>query len=695
MAEAVGRRDILLMLTQKSDIVIAIAVAAIVVVMIVPIPFIMLDMLMTISIAASLIVLMVTLYLDNPLEISIFPALILLLTLFRLAINVASTRLILLHGDKFDGKLIISFGNFVLGGNYVVGIVVFVILYIVQVKVITAGSGRIAEVAARFTLDAMPGKQLAIDADLNNGIIDEKTAEARRDELSREADFYGAMDGSSKFVRGDVTAGIFITAINVVGGFFIGVFQMKIPWQEAANIYTKFTIGDGLISQIPSLLISIAAGLVVTRAASKENLGTEISAQLLGRSKPLLLTACLMVSLAFLGLPTMPFLTLALIMFGIWFLVEKDAKQKAVTLEGTTEAKNEKESETKAGEKVEELLQVDVMELEIGYGLITLVDTSKGSNLLDRITAIRRQCAVDLGFIVPPIRIRDNMKLKGNAYAIKIKGTEVVTGELMPDQLLAMDVGMAQGELPGIATKEPAFGLDAYWIQEALQDRAESLGYTVVEASSVLSTHLTEIVKKYAYELVTRQEIKNILDTLKKKSPAVVDDVVPTIVTIGEILKVVKNLLREKVSIRDMVTILETLADYAPLTKDIDTLTEYVRHALSRTISRQYQTADNKMRVLTLDPQLEEYLAASVKRTEHAAYLAVEPQKAQEILLTLGREVEKVVKRGEQPIVLCSPQIRNQLKKFTERQFDNLVVLSFNEIAPEMELESQGMVASV
>ncbi len=673
----------------------AVTVAAIIVVMIVPIPFVLLDLLMTLSIAVSLVIMMVTIYLANPLEISVFPALILVTTLFRLALNVASTRLILLYGNNFNGKVIIAFGDFVLGGNYVVGIVIFVILYLVQVKVITAGSGRIAEVAARFTLDAMPGKQLAIDADLNNGLIDEKEATKRREELARQADFYGAMDGAAKFVRGDVTAGMFITAINVIGGFFIGVIQLKIPWQEAASIYTKFTIGDGLIAQIPSLLISMASGLVVTRAASKENLGSELTAQLLMRPKPLLIASGVLTVLAFMGLPTLPFLTLAGIIFGFWYVLDKNQKTKQAIQAEVAEENVKKSKDEVTPENVEELLQVDPIELEIGYGLIMLVDTGQGGNLLDRITLIRRQCAMELGFIVPPIRIRDNMKIKGNNYVIKIKGTEVAQGEVMPDQLLAMDVGLAKGELPGVATREPAFGLNAYWVQPALKDKAESLGYTVVEAASVLSTHLTEIVKRYAYELVTRQEVKNILDTIKKKSPAVVDEVVPSIVTIGEILKVIKNLLKEKVSIRNMVTILETLADYAPLTKDIDTLTEYVRHALSRTISKQYESGENKLRVLTLDPQLEEYIAASIKRTEHTSYLAIEPQKAQEMLMTIAKEVEKVVKRGEQPVILCSPQIRNHLKKFTERQIPNLVVLSFNEIAPEMELESQGMVASL
>ena len=699
MAEAVAvKNDLLLALSKRSDVFIAVAVAAIIVVMIIPIPFWTLDILMTLSISVALIVMMVTLYLDNPLEISVFPALILVLTLFRLSLNVASTRLILLYGNKFNGKLILAFGDFVLGGNYVVGVVIFVILYIVQVKVIVSGTTRISEVAARFTLDAMPGKQLAVDADLNNGIIDEKEAQNRRDELAREADFYGAMDGAAKFVSGDVSAGIFITAINILGGFFIGVFQLKLPWQEAANIYTKFTVGDGLIAQIPSLLISISAGLVVTRAASETNLGAELTQQLLIRPKPLLIAGGVLTVLAFLGLPTVPFLTLAAIIFAVWFFLDKGEKERAqaAALEVPAESDKAKSEEEKVTpENVVELLQVDPVEVEIGYSLISLVDTSQGTNLLDRITLIRRQCAMELGFIVPSIRIRDNMKLKGNDYTIKIKGTEVARGELMPDQLLAMDVGMAHGTLPGVATREPAFNLNAYWIQEGLKEKAESLGYTVVDAISVISTHLTEIVKQYAYELVTRQEIKNILDSLKKKSPAVVEDVVPTIVTVGDILKVVKNLLKEKVSIRNMITILETLADYAPITKDIDTLTEYVRHALSRSLSRQYQVEENKMRVLTLDPQLEEFLAASVKRTEHAAYLAIEPKKAQEVLSSVGREVEKVMKRGEQPVVLCSPQIRMHLKKFTERQFPNLVILSFNEIAPEMELESQGMVARV
>ena len=600
--------DIFFKITQRSDLIIALGIAMVIVVMIIPIPFMVLDLLMTLSIAIALIVMMVTIYLDNPLEISVFPALILIFTLFRLSLNVASTRLILLHGDKFEGKLIRSFGDFVLGGNYAVGIIIFLILYIVQVKVITSGAGRISEVAARFTLDALPGKQLAIDADMNNGLIDESEATRRREELTREADFYGAMDGASKFVRGDVSAGIFITGINIIAGFFIGVIQLKIDWKEAANIYTTFTVGDGLISQIPSLLISIASGLVVTRAASEKNLGQELSGQLLMRPKPLAIASGVMGVLAFVGLPTLPFLVLSAGTGTIWFLLRKAEKDRGGVPVIDPKEKGEKAGTTAGGEEppedegvenVAELLQVDPVELEIGYGLIAMVDTAQGGNLLDRITLIRRQCALELGFIVPPIRIRDNMKLKSNEYVFKIKGTEVTQGEIMPDSLLAMDVGMASAELPGIPTREPAFGLNAYWIQEGLKEKAESSGYTVVEAASVLSTHITEILKQHAYELVTRQEVKNILDTIKKKTPAVVDDVVPTIVTVGEVQKVIKNLLKEKVSIRNMVTILETLADYAPLTKDIDTLTEYVRHSLSRSISKQYQTDDQKMKVLT------------------------------------------------------------------------------------------------
>ncbi|MBU1863364.1 MAG: flagellar biosynthesis protein FlhA [Candidatus Omnitrophica bacterium] len=684
--------DLLNYIAHRSDVVIAVAIAAIIVVMIIPIPFILLDLLMTFSIGLALIILMSTVYLRNPLEMSSFPALLLITTLFRLSLNVASTRLILLHGDNFGGKLIKAFGQFVLGGNYVVGIIIFIIIFIVQIRVVVAGSGRIAEVAARFTLDAMPGKQLAIDADLNNGLIDELEATRRREDLSRQADFYGAMDGASKFVKGDVSAGILITFINIIGGFFIGVVQLGIPWQKAAAIYTILTVGDGLISQIPSIIISVSSGLIVTRAAARDNLGAELTKQLLFRPKALLIASGVMCALAFLGLPTIPFLFMSGIGLGSYYFLNKSMQQSTAAEDETTAKEEEKEH---APQNMEELLQEDPMELEIGYGLIALVDTAQGGSLLDRVTLIRRQCALELGVVVPPIRIRDNMKLKPNEYSIKIRGVEITKGELLVDHLLAMNAGLAEGDIPGIPTKEPAFGMPAVWIKESLQQKAENLGFTVVDPTSVLATHLTEIIKKYCYELLSRQEVKNILDSVKKRTPAVVEDVVPNLVNVGEIQKVLKNLLKERVPIKNMTTILETLADYAPYTKEADVLTEYVRHALARTISRQYQSGDGKIKVLTLDPRLEEFFVASIKKTEHTSYLAIEPKKAQAILTGILKEAEKIVQLGEQPIILCSPQIRGHVKRFTERQIPNLIILSYNEIAAEIELESQGVVTAL
>ena len=702
MARAVSGKkqgsDILNIIAHKSDAVIAVGIAAIIVVMIVPIPFALLDLLMTFSVGLSLIILMATIYLSDPLEMSSFPALLLVSTLFRLSLNVASTRLILLHGDNFEGKLIKAFGDFVLGGNYVVGIVIFVIIFIVQTRVITAGSGRIAEVAARFTLDAMPGKQLAIDADLNNGLLTEEEAKIKREDLARQADFYGAMDGASKFVKGDVSAGIMITFINIIGGFFIGIVQLGIPWQKAASVYTILTVGDGLISQIPSIIISVASGLIVTRAAAEDNLGADLTKQLFFRPKALLIASGVMGALAFLGLPTVPFLILGGSGLFFYYILKGDAKKEQAKDEVQAAAEGKEgaaEKEKPAEAVIDELLQEDVMELEIGYGLISLVDSVQGGNLLDRITMIRKQLAVELGVVVPPIRIRDNMRLKPNEYSIKIKGVGVAKGELLADHFLAMNAGLAEGNLPGIPTQEPAFGMPAIWIKESIRTQAENAGYTVVDPTSVLSTHLTETIKKYAFELISRQEVKNILDSVKKRTPAVVEDVVPNLVTIGDIQKVLKNLLKERVSVRNMTTILETLADYAQYTKEADILTEYVRHSLARTISKQYQSQDGKIRVLTIDPRLEEFLAASIKKTERAAYLAIEPKKAQVILKSIGTEVEKVVNMGEQPIILCSPQVRGHLKKFTERQIPNLVILSYNEIAPEIELESQGVVAAV
>jgi flagellar biosynthesis protein FlhA len=687
-----SNQDLLSIFAQRSEMIIAIAIASIIVVMIVPIPFPLLDLLMTFSIALSLIVLMATIYLQTPLELSVFPSLLLVSTLFRLSLNVASTRLILLHGNNFEGKLIKAFGDFVLGGNYVVGIVIFVIIFLVQIKVITAGSSRIAEVAARFTLDAMPGKQLAIDGDLNNGIIDEKEAQKRREEISRQADFFGAMDGASKFVRGDVTAGIMITAINIVGGFFIGIVQLGMPWQRAAQVYTILTVGDGLISQIPSIIISIAAGLIVTRAAAEENLGYDLTKQLFNKPRGLLIAAIMLFALAFMGLPTLPFLFFGGLVFATYLMLRKKNAGDDEEDESLGAADEEVPEEP---ENIVDLLQEDPMELEIGYGLISLVDTAQGGTLLDQITIMRKKSALEIGVVVPPIRVRDNLKLKPNEYSIKIKGVEVARGELMVDYLLAINSGLAEGSLPGIPTQEPACGLPAVWINESLKQKAENYGYTVVESTLVLSTHLSELIRKYAYELISRQEVKNILESVKKRTPAVVEDIVPNIVTIGELQKVLKNLLRERIPIRNITTILETLADYAPYTKEADILTEYVRHALARTISKQYQNGEGKMKVLTLDPRLEEFLAGSIKKTEHTAYLAIEPKKAQAILNQIAVEAEKVANLGEQPIILCSPQVRSHLKKFTERQIPQMVVLSYNEIAQEIELEAQGVVAAV
>ncbi len=689
-----GKGDMLHLIAARSEMFIAIGVAAIIVVMIVPIPFFLLDLLMTFSIALSLIILMATIYLQNPLELSVFPALLLVSTLFRLSLNVASTRLILLYGDKFDGKLIRAFGEFVLGGNYVVGIVIFVIIFLVQVKVITAGAGRIAEVAARFTLDTMPGKQLAIDNDLNNGVITEDEARKRREELAREADFFGAMDGASKFVKGDVSAGIMITGINIVGGFFIGIVQLGIPWQKAAETFTILTVGDGLISQIPSIITSIAAGLIVTRAAAEENLGYDLTSQLFARPKGLLIASMILAVLAFLGLPTVPFLILSGIVFVLYKVLSKNI-EKDIEPGSDEEVEISEEEGEDAADNIADLLLDDPMEIEIGYSLVPLVDVSQGGTFLDQITMARQTLAMELGLVVPPIRVKDNMKLKNNAYSIKIKGIEVAGGELMPNHYLAMDVGLSEGKLDGIPTKEPTFGMPAYWIDDAMKQHAENTGYTVVEPTLVLATHLKETIRRYAYELLNRQEVKNIIESVKKRMPAVVEDIIPNIVTIGELQKVLKNLLKERIPIRNMTTILETLADYAVYTKDTDVLTEYVRHALARTITKMYQGDDGKIRVLTLDPRLEEFVAASIKRTEHTTYLAIEPKKQQAIMNRIAQEVERVAAMGEVPIILCSSQIRMHLRKLTERSMPQLVILSYNEIAPEVEIETQGVVAGV
>lgn len=675
-------------LEKYSDIMVSVAIITIVVMMIIPLPTLLLDLLLTLNITLALIIVMVAIYNVEPLEFSVFPSLLLITTLFRLALNVSSTRLILLDGHA--GEVIAAFGNFVVGGNPVVGFIVFVILIIIQFIVITKGAERVAEVAARFTLDAMPGKQMSIDADLNAGLISDKEARDRRKNIQREADFYGAMDGASKFVKGDAIAAIVIIIINIVGGFIIGMVQRDMDVLHALQTYTLLTVGEGLVNQIPALLISTATGIVVTRAASEANLGKDLTRQIINNPRVFFIAAGVLGLLGLIpGLPGIPFFSLSLITGAIGYALIRTQRTE-VQKEMSQQEEKEKE-EVRKPENIISLLQVDPMELEIGYSLIPLVDVSQGGDLLDRVVMIRRQCALELGLIVPTIRIRDNIQLKPNIYVIKLKGIEIARGELMLDHFLAMDSGAAFEPVPGIETVEPAFGLPALWIQESYREQAELAGYTVVDPVSVLATHLTEIIKSYAAEILGRQEVQTLIESVKQNNAAVVDELTPNLLSLGEIQKVLANLLREKVSIRDLVTIFETLADYAQLSKDTELLTEYVRHGLARQISKQYVN-NNILTCLTVDPQLENTIINSVQRTEQGSYVALEPQTAQALITALTNELPKLTNMGYQPVVLTSPGARLYFRKLTERVAPNLTILSYAELNPKIEVQALGMV---
>lgn len=683
------RAGLLNKLLEKSDIFIAVVVVTIVMMMIIPMKPVLLDILLTFNISFALIIIMVSMFNNDPLEFSVFPSLLLVMTLFRLALNISSTRLILLNGQA--GQVIASFGSFVVGGNTVVGLVIFLIIVIIQFIVITKGAERVSEVAARFTLDAMPGKQMAIDADLNAGLINENTARERRQKIQREADFYGAMDGASKFVKGDAIAGIVIIIINIVGGFIIGMAQRGLSMSEAMQVYTLLTVGDGLVTQIPALLISTATGIVVTRSASTMSLGKEMSMQLFNYPRALGMAAIILLVLGTIGLPRLPMYSLAVLFGGLYYVFRKSDVEEREEPGGEELAEAE---EIARPDSVVELLQVEKMELELGYALIPLVDTDQGGDLLERIVMIRRQCAVELGFIVPPVRIRDNMQLKPNNYAIKIKGIEITHGELLIDNYLAIGPGVEEDkQLQGINTVEPAFGLPARWVSTSYKEAAEARGYTVVDPPSVLATHLTSVIKNHAFELLGRQEIQNIINFIKQQNSAVVEELIPDLMSIGDIQRVLANLLKEQVSIRDMLSILETLADYAKLTKDTDLLTEYVRQTLKRQISRQYANDDAKLVVLTLDPALEETLRDSVQQSEFGSYLAVDPEIAQKMIDRLTRYYEDLTVKGQVPIVICAPVLRLYFKRLMDRFISNLVVLSYNEVDSDINVEVVGMVS--
>lgn len=673
----------------NADMIMGVGVMAILGIMILPVPPLLLDLFLSISITLSVIILMVSMYILKPLEFSVFPSVLLLTTLFRLSLNVASTRLILLHGSEgvdAAGQVIKAFGNFVVGGNYAVGLIVFFILVIINFVVITKGAGRIAEVGARFTLDAMPGKQMSIDADLNAGIINEQEARRRREEVSREADFYGSMDGASKFVRGDAVAGILIMLINVIGGFIIGVFQYGMDIVSAAQTFTILTVGDGLVAQIPALIISTAAGMIVTRAAAASNLGKDITSQIFIHPKAIYAASAILFALGLVpGLPHISFIFLSAVTGFIAYSIGeiKEAEKSA--------PKEERQKVTPAQE-IESLLPLDALALELGYRLIPMVDAGRGGELLDRIRQIRKQLATDLGIVVPSIHIRDNLQLEPNRYSFLIKGIPIAGGEIMADRYMALNPGNVEAKISGIETTDPAFGMPAVWIAEADKEKAMFAGYTVVDPVTVAATHITEILKGYAHELVGRQEIQSLLDNLAKESPKVVEELIPNLLPLGSVVKVLQNLLRERVSIRDMKTILEALADYASLTKSPELLTEYVRQALSRSITRQYQTKDGSVPVIMMDPKVEETIAGGIQVLPQGSYLALEPGLAQKILTRMKDALELFAPLGCQPVLLCSPNIRGHVKRFTERFFPNLAVLSHSEIAAGARIQSLGNV---
>jgi flagellar biosynthesis protein FlhA len=671
------------------DLVVLIGIIGIILMMVVPVPIPLLDFLLIINITIALLIILVGMNTTDALQFSIFPALLLITTLFRLALNVSTTRNILANAEA--GNVVRTFGSFVAEGNIVVGFVVFLILVIVQFIVITKGSERVAEVAARFTLDAMPGKQMSIDADLNAGLINEQQARERRHKIEREADFYGAMDGASKFVKGDAIAGIIILIINLLGGLIIGMTMKGMPLSEAMQTFSILTIGDGLVSQIPALLISTAAGIIVTRASSEGNLGQDITSQLTAQPKLLYIVSG---TLVVLGLFTpihwyTTFPIAGLLTFAA-NRMQKNLDRKAVQDEQLVE--EQQIEEVRSPESVISLLQVDPIEFEFGYGLIPLADSQQGGDLLDRIILIRRQCALELGIVVPVIRIRDNIQLRPNEYIIKIKGNIVARGELLLNHYLAMSPGIDDDSISGIETTEPAFGLPAIWIDDMTKERAELSGYTVVDPPSVVATHLTEIIKKHAHELLGRQETKALIENVRESYPALVDDLIPSVLSIGDTQKVLAKLLKEKISVRDLVTILETLADYGSYTKDPEILTEYVRQALSRQITQQFTSVGDSLKVITVGPSLEKKIADSVQQSDQGSYLALDPSSSQIIHHRISEQVSRLIQSGQQPVILTSPTIRMYLRQLLERTMQDIPVLSYSELEPSVEIQSMGVV---
>lgn len=672
---------------ENSDFLFAFGIIFILGLMIIPLPPFLLDFLLAINISFALLILIVALYINSPLEISVFPQLLLVLTIFRLALNISSTRLILLQG--YAGKVIDTFGNFVVGGSYVVGFIVFLILVIIQFIVIVKGSGRISEVAARFTLDAMPGKQMAIDADLNSGLITEGEARKRRDSIAREAEFFGSMDGASKFVKGDAIAGLLINAINIVGGIIIGVVQNGMDISQALQTYTILTIGDGLVSQVPALLIATSAGMVVTKSAEGKSIDYQMRTQLFAKPRVLGTVSGAIVMMAIIpGMPTIPFLVLASTLGTITFFVNKN-KQEKKPEEGEAEVV---ETET-AEEKVEEYLQVDPVEVEIGYGLISLVDENKGGNLFQKISSTRKYIALEYGVLVPPVRVRDNLQLNPNEYLIKIKGNLVAQYEIYSDRYLAMTSGEMTEQLSGIPTNDPAFGLPGFWITEDEKDKAELLGCTVVDSISVLSTHLQETIKKHFDKILTRQSVKQLLENLKKEYPAVVEDVNPEVLPLGSIQKVLQNLLKELIPIKDLVQILESLIDYSKVTKNVDVLTEYVRHSLSDTIANLYKDSNNIIHAITVGEKLEEYIMnALTQQSDASQTLGLTPDMLKLLNESIQENLNSIKELGYMPILITSATIRPYLYRLINTTFPEIVVLSYTELPANIDIEFLGKV---
>ena len=673
------------------------------VVLVVPLPPMLLDVMIAANISGAAVILLTVVYMERPLEFSVFPALLLGTTLYRLCLNVATTRLILSadatsakEAEGVAGEVIRAFGQFVAGDSPIVGTVIFCILVIVQFVVITKGSTRISEVAARFTLDAMPGKQMAIDADLTAGLITETEARERRESIMREADFYGAMDGASKFVRGDAIASIIITLINVLGGFAVGAIYKGWSLRESLAVFTKLTIGDGLVSQIPAFIIAIAAGLIVARSGSRQDLGTDLTNQLTSKPRALYLTSAFLALMSFTGLPLLPMLTCAAAIAGVGYVVSRGVR--AVEAQRVATEADKSARTAPAGPSPDDLLKVDLLELEVGYGLVRLVNEADGGNLLDRISMVRRQLAAELGLILPPVRIRDNSLLETTSYRIKIRGAQVADGKTHPGSWLAMDSGVAQGAIDGEATKEPAFGLDAWWSPEHLRARAEAQGYTVVDATSVLITHFTETVKRYADELLTREEVTNLLTTLKTRAPKLAEEIVPDKVKPGELQKVLQALLRERVPIRDLETILETLGDWISHTRDTDVLVEYVRNGLRRTIAAHYTTYDDELRprlyCITVDPRLEDLISSYVERSDVGTTITMPPSVSNRLIQAMDTSLKALIHAGRPPVILTSPQIRGPLRKILEPHLPQAAVLGYNEVPQGLEVESLALVQS-